>query len=277
MTASTTKGTGTAKSPRSGVQSVHRALDVLFSIAGKDRPQAAVAIAQELDLPRPTVYRILNTMIERGIVARVGEGFRVTPKLVQMVGGSRNTLRLAETAGPFLQRLVDRTNEAAGLHVRIGMLRRCVAEVEGLHGIRWARGVGYTAPLWQGAIGHVLLAGLSSRELSALLPEITFEASASGSVMTIPELEERIDAARRRGWSSSISEAVEGAAAVAAPIVDGRGTLIAALGLFAPAARVDAICEHVPDLMEVARELSDEWAQVTATGMAGDRAADTGS
>ena len=52
------------------VKSVNQAPDALFSIAEADRPLSALALSGELDLPRPTVHRILDTLRGRGVVAR---------------------------------------------------------------------------------------------------------------------------------------------------------------------------------------------------------------
>jgi DNA-binding IclR family transcriptional regulator len=48
----------------SGMQSVNRALDVLFLLAQAGEPKPASEIAQELGLSRPTVYRIFETLIQ---------------------------------------------------------------------------------------------------------------------------------------------------------------------------------------------------------------------
>ena len=59
------------------MQSVNRALDVLFHLAGEREPSPAAAIAEDVGLPRPTVYRILETFVERKIVNKVGRRFAI--------------------------------------------------------------------------------------------------------------------------------------------------------------------------------------------------------
>ena len=65
------------------VQSVNRALDVLFLLAGSDGTTTASGIAKELDLPRPTVYRILDTLVERHLVVKSGLAFDVVDEQMQ--------------------------------------------------------------------------------------------------------------------------------------------------------------------------------------------------
>lgn len=62
---------------RGDMQSVNRALDVLFHLAEATGPASAASIARRVDLPRPTVYRILDTLVARHLVAKEAAGFVV--------------------------------------------------------------------------------------------------------------------------------------------------------------------------------------------------------
>jgi DNA-binding IclR family transcriptional regulator len=59
------------------MQSVNRALDVLFHLAGRKQPASAAAIAEKVGLPRPTVYRILDTLVDRNLVEKAGPDFAI--------------------------------------------------------------------------------------------------------------------------------------------------------------------------------------------------------
>ena len=51
--------------------------DVLFHLAEATGPASAASIARRVDLPRPTVYRILDTLVARHLVAKEAAGFVV--------------------------------------------------------------------------------------------------------------------------------------------------------------------------------------------------------
>ncbi len=249
------------------MKSVNRALDVLFEIAGADRPLSALVLSKKLDLPRPTVYRILDTLEERGIVARIDNGTVITPKLGLLLGDGTNAARLSDLIQPYLQRLVAATKETSSLHVRVGDRRRCVAEVEGYHGIRWARGPGFTAPVWSGAVGYVLLSGLSPHDLAELLDRTTLTPLAANTPQSTDELMERVDQARADGWSTSQSETVAGAAAVAAPMFDQSGNIPAVLSLYASADRFQELQRFVPELLAVTSEAAEQWRAMTSISL----------
>lgn len=247
----------------SGMQSVNRALDVLFLLAQSGGTRPASTVARELDLPRPTVYRILETLGSKGVVAKIGDEFGVTEKLGRIAAGAVG-VGLADLAERHLQTLVSLTDETSGLHVRYGDVRRCIAEVEGHFGIRWARGVGFSAPVWSGAVGHVILADLDDDEIAQIAARADFRPLASKTASGPAELFERVEAARERGWSLSSGETVEGASAVAAPIKNQTGRTIAVMSLYAPADRFAAIQEYVPALLETASAASTEWVGMTS-------------
>lgn len=254
------------------VQSVTRALDLLFAIAETDHPPSAKTLADGLDLPRSTVHRILNTLEASGVVSRVGSsrGYAVTPKLVLAATVNTEGASLGSIADPYLHRLVAVSEETASVHVRTGDHRTCVAEVQGLRGIRWVRGRGWSAPIWSGAVGRVLMAGMTEAELDGLLDRVELQPLARNSLVNTADMRRQVARDRERGWSVSESETIDGAAAVAVPLVGGDGSTVAAVGLYAPADRLNHMLSLVDELQNVARELGRHWIAISPvqTGIA---------
>lgn len=257
------------------VQSVTRAFDVLFAIAETDQPPSAKTLADGLGLPRSTVHRILNTLEASGVVSRVGSGrgYAVTPKLVLAATVNNQGASLGSIADPYLHRLVAMSEETASVHVRTGDHRTCVAEVQGLRGIRWVRGRGWSAPIWSGAVGRVLMAGMTEAELDELLSRAELQPLARNSVVDIAEMRRQVARDRVRGWSVSESETIDGAAAVAVPLAGAEGNTIAALGLYAPADRLDHMLPLVDEVQSVARELGRHWIAISTGQTVGTQAA----
>lgn len=247
------------------IQSVTRAFDVLFAVAGSERPPTVVSLSKILDLPRPTVHRILNTLVASGVVARVDsdKAYVVTPKLALTTAANASTAMLGDIVMPYLHRLVAISEETASLHVRVGDLRVCVAEIEGSRGIRWVRGPGWSAPIWSGAVGRLLLAGLSDEECDEILSRNELHAIASNTVIDVPKLRSLVENARADGWSSSQSETVDGAAATAAPIRDANGRTIGVLSLYASADRLSHMVSLVDELRQAAADVSKNWAMMS--------------
>ena len=247
------------------VQSVTRAFDVLFAIAQSPNAPSVAVLAKELALPRPTVHRILKTMTAAGVVSRLehNKGYVVTPKLaLATAAGNNRQATLDSVATPYLHRLVAIGEETASLHVRTGDLRTCVAEVQGSRGIRWVRGPGWSAPLWSGAVGRILLAGSSDDEVDEILSRGNPQRLARNTPSSSDETRRLVAADRERGWTSSESETVDGAAAVAAPVVS-NGRTIAAVSFYGPADRLMHMMSLLEELQNVAQELSRHWVAIS--------------
>lgn len=90
----------------SSVRSLARGLDVLLQVSRSAGAKPA-EIAAALNLPRPSVYRLLETLEELGYVARSASDnrFRVTLKARAIAEGYTPDTRLGEIAGPALARL----------------------------------------------------------------------------------------------------------------------------------------------------------------------------
>lgn len=248
------------------VQSVTRAFDVLFAVAQASTPPTVGVLAEQLELPRSTARRMLDTLTVCGVVAKTdpSRGYVVTPKLALATHANSTTATLAGMIGPTLHRLVALTEETSSLHVRVGDLRVCVAEVEGSRGIRWARGPGWSAPIWAGAVGRALMAGLDNADLDNVIDRARFHDLASNTVTDALELRRLISDARTQVWTCSESETVDGAAAVAAPVTDPAGRVIAVLSLYASADRLDHMTSFATELVAAAGEAGAEWDAISA-------------
>ncbi len=247
------------------MQSLTRAIDVLFAVAQADTPPTVGSLSSRLRLPRSTVHRMLDTLVACGVLARTGQkGYVITPKLALATSANPTTATLAYMIDPHLHGLVALSEETSSLHVRVGDLRVCIAETEGSRGIRWARGAGWNAPIWAGAVGRMLMAGFDATDLDAVIERSEFRGLAPNTVTNEKKLRQLIAEARSQGWSASESETVDGAAAVAAPIIGPGGRTIAVLSLYASADRLDHMKSFVPQLCATAAEAEAEWNAMSA-------------
>jgi IclR family acetate operon transcriptional repressor len=247
------------------MRSVERAFDVMFQIVQSDRPSTPSSLAHDLDLPRATVHRMLGVLVSCGVVVRTSDGksFVVTPKLLLASSTNRCVAQLSEFIVTYLHRLVALSEETSSLHVRSGDQRICVAEIEGSRGIRWARGPGWGAPIWSGAVGRMLMAGETRQELDDIFARNFMEPLTTNAIIEPAEIRSRIDQARLDGWSCSSSETVMGAAAVAAPLVTSGGRTIAVLSLYGPAERLDHMLTFSTELCSIAAESAAAWQAIS--------------
>jgi IclR family transcriptional regulator, acetate operon repressor len=217
------------------VRSIERAIDVLECIASDRRPVSIGEIEKRVKLSRPTLYRILSSLNRRAFVRKDGD----PPRYRLDIGAGRlaeawtNSLEIIPLATPLMQSLVDRFDETVALYLRRGGSRFCVAEIPSRQALSYSRGLGHSGTIFRGASGLAMLAFLNeddARESIAKHSGIAQKRSFQRTLLKIREL----------GYSVSSGEFIEGAQAIASPVFDQRGEVVASLGLFGPSVRFPA-------------------------------------
>jgi DNA-binding IclR family transcriptional regulator len=214
---------------------VERALDVLLCFAGEPGGLGVTQIAEKVDLYKSTVHRILAALESRGFVrqdATTGR-YHLGLKALELASGYLTSGDVPAVAYPNMAALRDRTQETVSLYVRDGCERVRVQRAEGPLTVRRVVGLGERLPLYLGASGKVLLAWLPPAEREALLGRCL------PSDFDRATLEADLTTARARGWATSRQEREEGAASVAAPVLDRMGQCVAALAISGPVSRLD--------------------------------------
>lgn len=243
------------------VQSVKRAMMILYAFT-PEVPQLAVAdIAKIVGLNRTTVHRLVGTLEASGMLRR--------DPYTQKYGLSAQVLRLADVfyqqndirslALPRMTALRDELNETLALHQREGYSRVVITQVGAHRDVRHMyRNIGEPIPLHLGAPGKVILAHLSPEEIESYLTESPLEGTTARSVTDPNVLREELSTIASQGYAVSWEERRVGVVAMAAPIFDAHGHVVASMNVSGPSQRINQ--EQVdtiwPRLVSVTREVS---------------------
>jgi IclR family acetate operon transcriptional repressor len=216
-----------------GVRAVERALDILAAFAPGQHDLLVADLVKLVDLSRPTLYRLLNTLEKKGFISSAGEPqrFRLGPAVARLAHVWSGSLDLVEVTRPVMHDAWLYTAETVALFVPRGDLRLCVAEMPSAQPISFRRGVGYSEKLVRGASGRAILA-FTPIENGQL------EAFATGTNTDIEWLRDQLAVTRDRGYAMGHNELIQGAYAVAAPFFSGAGQIAGSLGVFGPDVRL---------------------------------------
>lgn len=229
--------TSTMSHPESGensVRAVARALEILLAFTAQDHELTATELLGRVDLSRPTLYRLLNTLAECGFVVSSGDPqrFRLGPSVARLAHVWTSSLDLSREAMPILRELWSETSETVALFVPQGLLRLCVAEIPSPQPLSFKRGIGYTERIVRGATGRAIMAFLdpsTTRDLRVWT---------EGTSVAARELATELAQTRERGFAVSRSELIEGAVAIAVPFFDRNGAVAGSIGVFGPEVRL---------------------------------------
>ncbi|MCP4327927.1 MAG: IclR family transcriptional regulator [Alphaproteobacteria bacterium] len=245
------------QSGRYVIPAVVRAVEILRLFSADRRLVTAPEMAQELDIPRSTVFRLAQTLESLGILEREkgGHAYRLGIGVLRIGFEYLASLDLTEIARPFLESLRDATGLSAHLVVRDGDEVVVVLKAVGMSAFSGSLNVGARLPAHATVLGRVLLADLEPEDLRVLygdrverLPVYTKQ-----TPHTVEELEAVLAEDRTRGYAVSESFFESGISAVAAPVRDERGGVVAAINLTVPSA-----ASITDDLVARVRETADE-------------------
>jgi DNA-binding IclR family transcriptional regulator len=235
------------------VRSVDRAASLLLALGESQGEAGVTELARRLGLHKSTASRLLATLQRRGLVEQDGETgkYRLGLVVIRLAERAERTLDLRSLALPELERLARLTHETAGLGVLDADQVIFVAQADGPNLIAVGDWTGRASALHANASGKVLLAALAERDVLRIVRR-GLTRYTDRTITDLEPLLEELARARRRGYATAISELEGGLTAVAAPVFDARGQVIAAVEVWGPAFRLAP--RRLPELAAQARE-----------------------
>jgi DNA-binding IclR family transcriptional regulator len=210
---------------------IDRMVEVLFALEQSATGVSISDLVDQLRLPRTSLYRILNTLQFHEIVRRSPEGaYRLGPRLLALAARAVDDINLTSISAPHLRRLASETGEGCKLSVIDGDTVLVVAAAEGKR--EYALGVspGQRLPLHAGAASKVLMAYLPEGELAKRLAAPLLRYTPK-TLTDKRGLAAELAKIRRQGWAHDHGEYSPSIQAFGAPILDGNGSVIAALSV----------------------------------------------
>jgi DNA-binding IclR family transcriptional regulator len=218
---------------RSAVKSLRKALTVLNTVAGAERPLTVAEVAINSGIARPTAYRFVQTLVAAGYLSqdpadgRLSMGFAVLPLASSLL--DRNRMR--KEALPHLQSLAQQTGERANLGVLYRDRVMYVAGVEKPALPTIYSRFGKSAPAHCSSLGKAILAHLSEVEVCALLARRPLAAVTPATITNSADFAKELEDTRERGYAIDRAEHALGSYCVAAPIFDANNRPIGAIGV----------------------------------------------
>jgi DNA-binding IclR family transcriptional regulator len=247
--------------PRYNVPGLERGLRILQLFDRSRKVLGAAEMARALQIPRSTAFRIAQTLEHLGFLVRENEAYRVGPAVLRLGFEYIASLEFTELARPVVERLRDESGYSAQLVIRDGQEVVVVLKAMAQTTFSSNVNVGTRMPAHATILGRVLLADADDRSLAALYPGATLPKVSSKSPKSLGELKRLLREDRARGYAVSESFFEQGISAVAAPVRDGTGAVIAAISITAqrPNLEPTELRERlVKQVLRAARDLSHQ-------------------
>lgn len=215
------------------LSTVKRAVAVLHVLAESPSDLGNNEIARRTGINRSTVSRMLATLAEDELVLVATDTgrYRLGPRLVELGNAALARVDLRRLVRPHLEALTETTGETATLSVPGEHTTITVDFVQSQSSVRSVAEVGRRSVTHATAIGKVFLAHGGEAPTSPL-PSYTRR-----TITDADRLTKEVALTRTRGWAQAVGEREDDLNAVAAPVLDAEGNLLAVLGVQGPAAR----------------------------------------
>ena len=193
-------------------------------------------IREASGLPSSTCLRLLRNMVSDGLLSQEDGRYRIGLSMLRWAAVARQGLGLIETAMPVLRGLRDETGESAGLFVRDGRSRVCIALAESTRAVGRRLVLGHVLPSHAGAPGKALLA--FDANPAQALAGLTLTALTERTLTDRRALAKELERIRSDGFAVSQGEWDLEVSGVAAPVFGSEGQLLAVIGISAPSTRL---------------------------------------
>jgi IclR family transcriptional regulator, acetate operon repressor len=228
-----------------GTQSVDRAAELVTLVVRAEGPISFTQLVEQTGLARSTASRLLQALERNGILERNHEGlFRGGALFAHYANRFDRVESLANAAQPMLERIAEETDETVNLGVPSGETVVHAAQIDTSFILGATNWIDVEVPPHCSALGKVLYAFDALR-----MPKGRLEARTAASVTDPTVLESQLETIRRLGYAVTRGEVEDGLDALAAPVRDPRGQVIAAIGVSGPSFRLETSYQQIGELL----------------------------
>ena len=222
----------------SQVQSVDRAIAILYLLA--QRGDAGVTeVAAELGVHKSTAFRLIGAHEAGNLIEQDGGRgkYHLGRGILRLAGATAARLELPTESRPVCRRLAAELGEAVNVAILDGDEATNILQEYGTSSITGRNWIGQRTPLHATASGKVLLAWMDTVALKEFLTSRPHRYTPH-TVTRTAALEAELERVREQGWASTTEEFEIGLNAVAAPVFDATGEVVAAVGTSGPSYRL---------------------------------------
>jgi IclR family transcriptional regulator, KDG regulon repressor len=215
---------------RQGIQSVHRAFDLL-ELIGRHGEIGVSELARQIQLPVSTVHSLIRTLAQRQYVLGDGGRYRLGPGVTTLNSLYDPVQALAASTHAALEALAERTGLAATATVLVGREARNLGFVHGSTTVTTtADPARWTSPL-RLATGRLLVATTAERDWASFLDD----GAAAEPTWSRRRWLSELRMITEQHYAARLSRDPRQSLALGVPVWSGDGAIVAAIGCSVPA------------------------------------------
>tara|TARA_B100000676_G_scaffold276220_1_gene296961 strand:- start:1535 stop:2365 length:831 start_codon:yes stop_codon:yes gene_type:complete len=217
-----------------------RLLLIIEALSEAGKPLTPTELNAKIGLPKQSVHRLCNTLIDLGYLQRSAERKRLEPtaRLLRIGAGLIAVGSVDIARHQILSRIATTVREAVNYVVpeREGMVY--LDRIDTDWPFRMQLPVGTHVPFHCTASGKTYLASLPLRQRRTLVDALDLVSRARNTIVDRKTLQEELTTIAAQGYAIDNQEFMDDLVAIAVPVVGDDGRFLAALAFHGPAQRV---------------------------------------
>lgn len=238
-----------------------RTMLILEAIGTQTEPMTAAEVGRVIGLPKQTVHRLCNTLVDEGFLVRAAKSGGLLPgrRARLMAAGTLFASSSHIARRQILQKLADEIGETVNFVVPEDKGMSYKDRVETDWPFRIQLPIGSHVPFHCTASGKTFLSSRRKAERAQLVETMDLTAATENTLSEPDALLRELSTIARRGYALDNEEFIEGMIAVAVPVRDSQGRYLASIGVHGPAQRfsLKKADSCAPTLHEASQQLAD--------------------
>ncbi len=244
------------------VPALYQCFSILDLLTKKKKPLSISEISKSLNFNKSTVFNIVYTLTDLGILNHEENKFSFGPKLYVLGRASEKSSELIRNIHPYLVKISQETNLSTFLGLRVGLKALILDKADSTFNLKISTEVGTQIPLLAGAHGKVLLAQLPDEEIRTILSQNELKQFTPYSCLDKEEYFKKIKNVQKEGIAVEREEYIEGIRALAVPLNIKRDNM--QVGIWAVGLKIqikdNIISTYSRILKEMSKKIENEFA-----------------
>lgn len=243
-----------------GTRTVQRSIDIINCFTIDEYELSLTQISERLGLAKSTTSRLLDTLLQNGIVQKNNINFKYTLgyKMYDFgrIAEKNYSVEIRELTKPFMEKLRNETEESVTLYMLQNKKRVCIERCSSNQSLSHVVRVGETLPLAVGAGGKALLAFQTNTYIQAIIEKLEPSELKEQLIKDLPFIKEK-------NFALSMDERGAGINAISSAIYDKNKNVTFCLCVSGPNIRftLDKMESFKDRIKEYAEQISEKAVQ----------------
>ncbi len=247
------------------VPAVRRAIQILETIDELADPPSMTEIANELSLPKSSVFLLLKTLEKHEMIYKTDQdAYQLGIGLYRLGMSSMHNLSVRSEALPYMEQLAEDTGLAVHLATSSKRGAVYIEKVESPGFVKFDTHVGQRQYYHASGVGKVLAAHMEEEQLDALIDELGLPRQTTNTITSRSTFKDHLRTIRDQGYALEVEEGQLDVGCLAAPVTNETGRVVASISLTCLKSNLRS--DRLPELVDAIKQTAENISRELGSG-----------